>query len=533
MTAVYPGSNAEISRRTVLTAAGGAAASVALAGMATQADAAQARPKRGGTLRFATRLDVSGLDTHRNVVYPVSMPLAAITQGLLDLNLQSEPAPGVASEWGASPDLMTYTFKLRRGVLFHNGREVDAAAVKWNFERIQNPKTSHAFHRSALKNLKAVVAVDKYTVRCELHQPSAAFPANVVYYPCNLMAPDSEAQADTQPIGCGPFKLVKWERYQVTELERFENYFETDAAGNPLPYLDRLVGLPKSADEVRMTALRTGEVDLIDRVSRAHAPNFASTYGERLQSWTVPQLGTGYVAFNLAKGPFQDKRLRQAAAHAIDREAILRAVSYGLGQVATGYYATVSPWHVSGAKPPPEYDPEKSRFLLRQARSEGVEVMLQTRNAPQHFPETGEMIQAMLTEVGFKVAYNVYDWAVYGKKIRAGEFHVTNSGGSYRFDPDGWYSRQVLSSAPLTRRIGFRHDKADKLIHEARGTVGKRKRLALYAEVDSIINDELPYLYTINASMLQGGSMRLKGHQPALSGPFTTAGGGIRTAWLA
>ena len=104
--------------------------------MNTHADAAQSRPKRGGTLRFSTRLDVTGLDTHRNVVYPVSMLLAATTQGLLDLNLKSEPAPGVASEWTASPDLMTYTFKLRKGALFHNGREVDAAAVKWNFERM-------------------------------------------------------------------------------------------------------------------------------------------------------------------------------------------------------------------------------------------------------------------------------------------------------------------------------------------------------------------------------------------------------------
>jgi peptide/nickel transport system substrate-binding protein len=103
-------------------------------------------------------------------------------------------------------------------VLFHNGREVDATAVKWYYERIKDPAKSHEFTRSALLSLKEVLAPDKYTVVCKLEQPSAAFPADVVFYPCNLMAPDSEAQADTHPIGCGPFKFVKWERYSVTIL---------------------------------------------------------------------------------------------------------------------------------------------------------------------------------------------------------------------------------------------------------------------------------------------------------------------------
>jgi peptide/nickel transport system substrate-binding protein len=261
MASEFSGANTDLSRRAFLSATGSALASAAVAGLPSRADAAQPRPGRGGTLRFATRMDVTGLDPHRNVVYPVSMPLAATSQGLVDLNRQSEPVPGVAVEWDAAPDLRTYTFKLRQGVLFHNGREVDAAAVKWNFERMRNPQTSHAFPRSALNNLKEVVAVDKYTVRCRLHASSAAFPANVVYYPCSLMAPDSEAHADTHPIGCGPFKFVRWERYRITEMERFANYFETDASGQSLPYLDGIVGLPKreeSGAADRLTHRRGG-----------------------------------------------------------------------------------------------------------------------------------------------------------------------------------------------------------------------------------------------------------------------------------
>jgi ABC-type transport system substrate-binding protein len=284
---------------------------------------------------------------------------------------------------------------------------------------------------------------------------------------------------------------------------------------------------------VRLTALRTGEVALIDQVPRASASTFASTSADRFQTWTMPTLGTSLIGFNVATGPFQDRRLRQAAAHAIDHEAMLQAVYAGQGEVATGYYGSASPWHVTGAAPWPEYDPDRARFLLRQARAVGAEVLLVTSNAPYTWQTTGELVQAMWTEVGFKVTYNVHDAAVWWHKLRAGDFHATTAGGSYRFDPDGWYSRMVLSTSPMTQMGGFRHARADRLITEARQTADKDKRLALYAEVDSIVNRELPYLYLVNVASLQAGARRLKGYQPAISGPFTTAGGGIRTAWLA
>src|SRR5499433_2564958 len=348
----------ELSRRAFLAATSGGLVGAAAFGLVGQAETGQRHPKRGGTLRFATRSDVSGLDLHRNTIYLVSMPLAAINQGLLDLDQKSEPVPGVATEWEASKDLRTYTFKLRKGVLFHNGREVDAEAVKWNFERMQDPKIGHPLSRSALGNLKEMQVLDKYTIRCVLQEPSSAFLADVVYYPCNLIAPDSAEQADMHPIGCGPFKFVKWERNSLTELIRFENYFETDAEGNNLPYLDGIIGRPKKEDQVRLTSLRAGEVDLIDNMAETDAADFAKKYAGKLQSWEIPTLATSFIVFNLDKGPFTDKQLRLAAAHAIDHEAIQQAVFYNRGEIARGYYAPTSPWFAAGAKAWPEHDPD-------------------------------------------------------------------------------------------------------------------------------------------------------------------------------
>ena len=528
-----------LSRRAFLASTSGAMAGAAAYGMVGAAGAQQSQPKRGGVLRFATRGDAQGLDPHRNLIYLVSQPLAGMTQGLLDLNLKCEPVPGVAEAWEASPDLTAYTFKLRRGAQFHNGREIDAEAVKWNFERIQDPKTSHSFTRSSLGDLKSTEVVDKYTVRCHLRQPSAIFPSNVVYYPCNLIAPDSVEQADQHPIGCGPFKFVKWSRFEVTELARFENYYETDAEGNSLPYLDGIIGRPKREDRVRLTSLRTGEVDLIDNMAYADAATFAKKYGKKFQTWDVPTLGTSFVRFNLDKGPFSNqtpegKMLRQAAAHAIDHTAIAAAVFYGRGQTATGYYSPDSPWHTAGVRPYPAFDPDKAKFLVRKAKAVGTAIDLQSLNTYPYQQQTGELLHAMWSEVGFKVSHNAYDGAVLRQKRRQRDFHAASSAASYRFDPDGWFSREILSTSPSNQQgSGFRHDKADQLILEARQTPDKDKRLALYAEVDSIVNEELPILYLHHLTLLEAGVSNLQGYQPAISGPFSTHGAGIRAAWLA
>jgi peptide/nickel transport system substrate-binding protein len=539
MTRESTGTASDLSRREFLTVTGGAVAGAAALGLTGQAQAGEPKPGRGGTIRIATRSDAIGLDPHRNIMYYVSFPIGWTTMGLLDLNLKLEPVPGIATEWSASQDLMTYTFKMRKGALFHNGREVDAAAVKWNYERIKDPKRSHAFNRSALVNLQEVLAPDKYTVVCKLHNPDASFPASVVFYPCNLMAPDSEAQADTHPIGCGPFKFVKWERYNLTVLERFENYFETDAQGNPLPYIQTVEGRPKQADRVRLTALRAGEVDLIDNMAYADAADFPTRYAGQFQTWDVPALGTAFVAFNLETGPFADshpdgKTLRQAAAYAIDLEAIHHAVYYERGDIATGYFPKVSPWHASPEGWLGKYDPDRAKFLLKKARAAGTAVELMANSSWPYQQQTGELVQAMWSDVGFKVNYNIYDAAVLQQKRREGSFHADSRAGAYRFDPDGHFSRYVLSTAPQNKEASrFRNERADKLILEARKTADIKKRLELYREVEIIVNEELPMLYTHHLTLLEAGTMNLKNYTPAISGAPSTKGAGIRVAWMA
>ncbi|MEQ9125437.1 MAG: ABC transporter substrate-binding protein, partial [Alphaproteobacteria bacterium] len=121
-------------------------------------------PKRGGVLRYASRVDGRGLDPHRNFVYYVSNPMALTTMGLVDLDKNMGMAPGVASEWESNKDFTVWTFRLRQGAEYHNNRTIDAESVKWNIERILDPTIGHAFTRSAVEDVEKVVPDGKWLV---------------------------------------------------------------------------------------------------------------------------------------------------------------------------------------------------------------------------------------------------------------------------------------------------------------------------------------------------------------------------------
>jgi ABC-type transport system substrate-binding protein len=200
---------------------------------------------------------------------------------------------------------------------------------------------------------------------------------------------------------------------------------------------------------------------------------------------------------------------------------------------ATGR-SDVSPWYGSPEGWKGKFDPDKAKSLLKKAKAVGMQIDLMANDSWPYMQQTGALLQAMWTEVGFKVNYNIFDNAVLQQKRKEGSFHAESMAGSYRFDPDGWFSRQVLSTAAQTKvESRFRNEKADQLIVEARKTADKAKRLEMYREVENIINDELPRLYTHHLTLLEAGVMNLKGYQPAISGSPNIKGGGLRTAWMA
>ncbi len=528
------GNKSGLNRREFMAAT---AAAGAVAAGATGA-AKAAAPKRGGTLRYSTRVDGRGLDPHRNIIYYVSNPLVGTTQGLLDLNQQVEIVPGVAEEWDVSKDLKKYTFRIRKGAEFHNGRTIDADAVKWNYERILDPAIGYAFTRASLTGIERMETDGPNLLHIYLKDPSALFAANVVYYPVNLIAPDSADQADTHPIGCGPFKFVSWKRYAKTELVRFENYFETGEDGKPLPYLDALEIYPKREDKVRLTALRSGEVDMIENMSYFDAPDFQKNETADYNTHTVPQLGMAHLNLQAKSGPFamnspDGKMLRAAVAHAINKEAIHEAVFNGLGELVNQFYSSKTAQYVPNVPNEKEYDPEKTRFILRKLNMENMPIAVVARASYQYMRNQGEITHAMLLEAGFNATNEVFDNPVLREKYKKNDWGIDLTATSFRFEPDGWYSRWIHSEgAEGQLRCGFSSERCDKLIEEARITLDVEKRKELYREVDGIVNDEAALIYSHAVPMLGASTKRLQNYSPATSGTPSWSGGGIRAAYF-
>jgi peptide/nickel transport system substrate-binding protein len=371
-----------------------------------------------------------------------------------------------------------------------------------------------------------------------LKKPSAIFPSDLVYYPVNLIAPDTP-NPDELPYGCGAFKFKSWKRYAKTELVRFENYYETGEDGNPLPYLDAIEAFPKREDKVRLTALRSGEVDMIENMSFFDAPDFIKNETDKFNVFKSPQVGLAHFCIQSKSGPFamsggaDAKLLRQAVMHAIDKEAIHEAVYNGLGEKMDTFYASGSPWHLPDVKKGPEYDPEKTRFILNKLNMANMPIAVVSRQAYQYMRNGGEILHSMLLEAGFAATNEVFDNPVLQAKYEKDDYGIDSTASSFRFDPNGHYARWIHSTAPDNkRRTGFVNARCDELIDAAAATTDTNLRKEMYTEVDSIVNDECVFIYHHSVPLTGASVKNLKGYEPQLTGGPNYRGGGIRTAYF-
>jgi len=177
-----PTETPNISRRTFLTATSAVLVGATLSGFAPQSEAAKRHPQRGGILNYGSRTDVAGLDAHRHNQNHQIHATAAMYDGLTDIDQRGNLVPSLAESWEPNKELTAWTFRLRKGVLFHNGRELDAEAVKLNMLRIQDPAIGFDFIRGGLENIDSVEVLDKYTVRINAKVADAALPISIMRY---------------------------------------------------------------------------------------------------------------------------------------------------------------------------------------------------------------------------------------------------------------------------------------------------------------------------------------------------------------
>src|SRR4051812_22649274 len=292
-------------------------------------------PRSGGTLRVGLNSDLTTMDPHLSTAAVDRQVYQAIYDPLIRLQPDLSLAPGLAEKWEVSADGANYTFYLRQGISFHDGERFDANAVKYNFERmLSHPKS---LRRGELAEVEAIEVVGDYSVRLRLKQPSSPLLAQLTDRAGMMISPRAaETEGEDfarRPVGTGPFRFIEWVKDDHLTVRKSPEYWDK-ADGSALPYLDEVTYRPVPDVNVQLTSLRTGALDLVDRIPPKDIA--ALKQGKDPLLSEVPALAFEYLDMNHARPPFDQLNNRLALLWAIAREPIIRAVFFGSGTPAHG-----------------------------------------------------------------------------------------------------------------------------------------------------------------------------------------------------
>jgi peptide/nickel transport system substrate-binding protein len=436
--------------------------------------------------------DVSLLDPH----YSTSGSDVNVYFNLYDnLVLRDEQlnlTPGLATSWQLIDD-KTWQFKLREGVVFHNGDPFTAEDVKFSLERAiaENPRTSVY---AALNTIERVEIVDPLTVNLVTKNPDPLLPTRLSYYG-GMMLPRQyfdKVGMDgfrKEPVGTGPIKFVEWKKNERLVFEANKRYWRT-----PIPY-EQVVYKPYPETAARIAALLTGEVNFITAVPPDQVEVIDKSGSARVEG--ALYAGFFSYAFNVKVPPLDNKLVRQAMHYALDRQAIVKKLWRGRGVVPNDAYPNVDKLGYDARKPPFEYNPQKARALLAQAGYKGEEIKLESAvGYLANDKQLTETVAAMLQDVGINARVQLLEYSVRAQKLRqkALEGLLLGDPTSTLLDPDGMFWRLMQPGGLYDY---WRHPEWDRLMGEARILQDPQKRDENYKKAANIFLDEVPVLIVL------------------------------------
>lgn len=490
-----------------------------------------AAQKYGGTLNLGMYADLHTPDLHRTVGNPTAQMGILVAESLVDYDEKCDIVPGLAESWEVSADGKAYTFLLRKGVKFHNGKELTAEDVKKNYEHFLDKKTKSP-RRGNFNSISGIEVVDKYRVKFTLEAPDAGFLVKFRPLVAFITHSDSFESKPPRPIGTGPFEFVEWKPKQYVKVKRFEDYWKKDAKGNRLPFVDEVVLRPITDDTVRYTSLRTGDVDWVWTVPFEQLEPIRRNPPKGVTPSFKPGARWFYLNLNLSKGPLKDIRLRQAIAYAIDKKALMDGLTWGIATPEAQPYYPGSTWYFEDVEDPyREADLDKARELLKAAGHEkGLDLLTIVRNETVIL-NLATLAQAQLKKVGINLKFQVMDRAAHRSRQGKGEFDVNPGHLTYVPDPDGLYYR-FFQSGQRNNYAKWNLPEYDELVQKARETRDTAQRRVMYRKALDMINRDLPHLFLGHLPIFQASRAHLKGMKTNCRGDIRWSEGGVSHAWL-
>jgi peptide/nickel transport system substrate-binding protein len=447
--------------------------------------AAPAFARDADTLVVVQEAEPVTLDMMRSSIQTTMSPCYNIHETLFAPQDDATVAPALAEKWEKVDDL-TWKITLRKDATFHNGEPVNAAAVKFSFDRTQDPAIDCP-HKGKLSPFKELKVVDEYTFTISTAEPYAPGLYILGYYfpivPPGYLKQVGDSEYNSKPVGCGPYKLVKWIKGQEVVLEAYDKYY------GPKPAYKKLIikGIPEESS--RIAALLTGEADVVGAIPVQQRKKIEQSG----KAYLTPQMGAmNYLGLNTYEPPFKDVRVRQAVNHALNRELMNKALFDGKAILCTG---AISP-RTFGANPdlkPYAYDPAKAKSLLAEAGfPQGFEVKLSYPTYMSQIQEQAEAIAADLAKVGIKVQLEPLEKAVMWDNYKGKKLQMFLYWWDDAPEPDRYVYSLFHSKS---RDYYYKNEKVDELLDKGRTILDREKRAPVYAEVDKLLYEEAPWLY--------------------------------------
>jgi ABC-type transport system substrate-binding protein len=465
-------------------------------------------PKPGGTLIFGRAGDSVGLDPGHETDGESFKVCDNIYDGLVNFEFGStQVKPALAESWTISEDGKTYTFKLRKGVKFHDGTDFNADAVLFSFQR--QFKEDHPFHQvggswkywEAMGMSDIVESVEKtgpYEVVFKLKQPEAPFLANLAMNFASIVSPaavqKSREDYGQNPVGTGPFKFESWQKNQNIVLSRFEDYW------GEKPYLEKVIFKAIPDPSVRLLEFSTGAIHMMDYPNPQDVEVLEKRDDTKILS--EPGMNVAYLAMNTEKEPFNKVKVRRAINHAINRDAIIKHVYLDMA-IAAKNPIPPTMWGYNEAIEPYEYDVEKAKKLLKEAGvKEGTKTDLWAIPVSRPYNPNGrkmaEVIQADLRKVGLQAEIVSFEWGTYLSKTNQGEHQMALLGWTGdNGDPDNFLFTLLDKTAakkPAQNIAFYKSDELHEILVKAKRETDREKRAELYKKAQEIIHKDAPWV---------------------------------------
>ncbi len=489
-----------LGRRDVLKAGG-----LALGALAAPRRAVAQAPKPGGTLISAQTTEATGLDPQLVPALSRSRRSPLMYSQLVRLDPDMNPQPELAESWQLSADGLTWTFKLRQGVKFHDGQELTSADVKFTFDRL--------FDKSPGKS--DFIAVDKvepagrYAVKFITKEPFAGLLAALGGFWGFIISEagvKKHGDLNKAALGTGPFMLEEWKVEQQMVFKRHPNYFKKGQ-----PHVDQLM-LRTIPDEANIVAaLRTGQ---IQHAFIEDNKNYTLLKEEKnLTGYRSSRLGYDYLNINASRGPLKDVRVRQAISWAVDRAQVMRVAASGLGRLTAPATAPMKQWQLPEEVWMKYYKPDldKAKKLIADAgQATGFTVKCSVIPTFPTMVLGAPVIAAQLKRIGINVELENVEYAIWIKRWLAHDFDMTMNTTPGYADPDTAFFR-ALHSTKGQNWNSWSVPELDALLEEGRRTMDQKKRKEIYDRVQIMILENVPHLWLFSADTIDFTQASVKG----------------------